>query len=181
MRVARHRVTDSKRKNICSTWPPHPLCARLDREAKSAATSRPERLKPPQFEPWHPLCRQIATGGLHCPVLAQRHQAIFGLGALLHWRPICSPNPAGGNRGPLWHPRPGDRQGAADRRASPPPRKIRSAVIASLEIWAASRTPVCPISMIFFATIRADHNVVLSKFRSASIVRRAGSHLTLPD
>ena len=34
------------------------------------------------FEPWHELCGQIATGGLHCPDLAQRHQALFGLGTL---------------------------------------------------------------------------------------------------
>jgi hypothetical protein len=32
------------------------------------------------FEPWHDPCRHIATGGLHCPDLKQRHQALFGLG-----------------------------------------------------------------------------------------------------
>src|SRR5258708_4404922 len=29
------------------------------------------------FEPWHGLCRQLGTGGLHCPDLTQRRQAIF--------------------------------------------------------------------------------------------------------
>jgi hypothetical protein len=34
------------------------------------------------FEPWHALCRQIATGGLRCPDLSQRRQASFSLVAL---------------------------------------------------------------------------------------------------
>ena len=34
------------------------------------------------IEPWHGLCRQIATGGLRCPDLGQRHQALFSLVAL---------------------------------------------------------------------------------------------------
>ena len=32
---------------------------------------------------WHAPCRQIAAGGLHCPDLAQRPQALFGLGRCL--------------------------------------------------------------------------------------------------
>jgi hypothetical protein len=39
-------------------------------------------------EPWHDTCRQIATGGLHCPDLAQRRQALFGLGRCLLSGPI---------------------------------------------------------------------------------------------
>src|SRR5260370_6096237 len=50
------------------------------------------------FEPWHALCRQIATGGLRYPDLTQRHQASFSLVALcvsvplsLHPRRLASP------------------------------------------------------------------------------------------
>jgi hypothetical protein len=32
------------------------------------------------------LCRQIGTGGLHCPVLTQRRLALFSLAALCVWR-----------------------------------------------------------------------------------------------
>ena len=32
---------------------------------------------------WHAPCRQIAAGGLHCPDLAQRPQALYGLGRCL--------------------------------------------------------------------------------------------------
>jgi hypothetical protein len=31
------------------------------------------------YEPWYGLCRQIAAGGLRCPDLTQRHQALFSL------------------------------------------------------------------------------------------------------
>jgi len=34
------------------------------------------------FEPWRGLCRQMGTGGLHCPVLIQRRLALFSLAAL---------------------------------------------------------------------------------------------------
>ncbi len=58
------------------------------RQAASQA-SHPSReapnLRGPPFEPWHALCRQMDTGGLHYPDLAQRHQASFGLGALLQY------------------------------------------------------------------------------------------------
>jgi len=33
-------------------------------------------------EPWHGLRRQIVTGGLRCPDLNQRHQALFSRVAL---------------------------------------------------------------------------------------------------
>jgi len=34
------------------------------------------------FEPWRSLYRQMATGGLHCPVSVQRRLALFSLAAL---------------------------------------------------------------------------------------------------
>jgi hypothetical protein len=34
----------------------------------------------PPFRTWHGLCRQIGTGGLRCPDLTQRRQALFGFG-----------------------------------------------------------------------------------------------------
>ena len=37
-------------------------------------------LFPLSFESWHGLCREIGTGGLHCPDLTQRRQALFSFG-----------------------------------------------------------------------------------------------------
>jgi hypothetical protein len=54
------------RRNLWGSTP-------LDRDAASVASGR---------EPYLHLRRQIIAGELHCPDSAQRHQALFGLGAL---------------------------------------------------------------------------------------------------
>jgi hypothetical protein len=43
-------------------------------------------------EPLHGLCRQIGTGGLHCPVSTQRRLALFSLAALCVWGVDPAPN-----------------------------------------------------------------------------------------
>lgn len=42
----------------------------------------PDAIREASIEPRHDPCRQTATGGLQCPDLIQRRQALFGLAAL---------------------------------------------------------------------------------------------------
>ena len=63
-------------------------------------------MRPPQLplavEPYLRVRRRIIAGELHCPDSAQRHQALFGLGALfaLVWSTLIQA-PAVGYR-PCW-------------------------------------------------------------------------------
>ncbi len=54
---------------------------------KSHRGKGPRRGFLPTREPWHDLCRQIGTGGLQCPDLAQRRRAIiFSSGGVVQRR-----------------------------------------------------------------------------------------------
>jgi hypothetical protein len=75
-------------------------CRRGRTWSRRAAESERALLPLVPVEPWHDPCRQIATGGLHYPDLAQRHQALFSLGALFaSLSGLFNPSGLAGNAG----------------------------------------------------------------------------------